>query len=147
MPRQVCGWSFSDLADAMSKLSVGVGAGLAFWLVVAPWHPERSLAQSFSVTDYDTELRLCRNGAEAKEKLIHCSNVLTGTKNRVALEIAHNPLGHSLMELGPFSDAAQQFSEVIRLNPNIAGYYDNRRNAYQQLKDFDLAMNDANKAI
>jgi tetratricopeptide (TPR) repeat protein len=73
--------------------------------------------------------------------------VLTGTKNQVSLEIAHNTLGHALIELERFSDAVQQFSEVIKLNQNIAGYYDNRRNAYQQLKDFDLAMNDANKAI
>ena len=127
----------------MSKVSVGAGAGLAFCLMAAgPW-AEISHAQS----DSAAELHLCRNASMAQEKLVHCTNVLTGTKNRVALEIAHNTLGHALMELERFSDAMQQFSEVITLNPKIAGYYDNRQNAYRRLGQFALAMADANKAI
>ena len=127
----------------MAKFRGATWTGLALCLITALLSAEISYAQF----DSAAELHLCRNASEAQEKLLHCTNVLTSTKNRAALEIAHNTLGHALMELEHFSDAVQQFSEVIKLNPKIAGYYDNRQNAYRRLKQFDLAMADANKAI
>ena len=63
------------------------------------------------------------------------------------LEIAHNKLGHALMDAKDFAGAAAEFSQAIAVNSKIAGYYDNRRMAYQHLGKFAEAMQDANKAV
>ena len=104
-----------------------------------------SSAESQSISNDD--LHLCRNSKDVQAIILHCSNVLAGAKSRVALEIAHNKLGHAMMEQGRFSEAVTQFSEVIKLNPKIAGYFDNRRMAYQKSKLFTDAMADANTAV
>jgi tetratricopeptide (TPR) repeat protein len=51
------------------------------------------------------------------------------------------------MEVGRFSEAAQDFTFVIRYEPRVAGFYDNRQNAYRRSGQFDLALLDANMAI
>jgi clan AA aspartic protease (TIGR02281 family) len=51
------------------------------------------------------------------------------------------------MEAKRFIEAARDFSSVIDLNPSIAGYYDNRQNAYRSAGHFEQAMSDANRAI
>ncbi len=51
------------------------------------------------------------------------------------------------MELKNYQDAIQDFSNVIRINPRIAGYFDNRQNAYRAAKLYNQALNDANTAI
>jgi hypothetical protein len=43
------------------------------------------------------------------------------------------------MALNRFVEAANDFTVVIRLNPKIAGYYDNRQNAFKALGRLDRA--------
>ena len=51
------------------------------------------------------------------------------------------------MELGRFKDAIDDFSFVIAHEPKIAGYYDNRENAYRQSGMLEQALKDANTTI
>ena len=75
----------------------------------------------------------CSMHTPASARLESCSAVISQTKDRVLLERAFNRRGHANVELGQYDAAVKDFSNVIRLNPRIAGYYDNRRNAYRLL--------------
>ncbi len=46
-----------------------------------------------------------------------------------------------------YSQAIQYFSRAIASNPNLAVYYVSRSQVYRQLKQWQLAMNDAHKAV
>jgi tetratricopeptide (TPR) repeat protein len=93
------------------------------------------------------ELHLCRNSTTPSDKIAHCSNVITGRASTPALVTAHNTRGLALVELGRFKDAIDDFSSVIAHEPKIAGYYDNRENAYRQSGMLEQALKDANTAI
>ena len=94
-----------------------------------------------------SELRQCTNSKDANEKVNHCSNVINQSTSNASLVIAHNTRGLALMEIGRFAEAADDFTFVIRYEPRVAGYYDNRQNAYRRNGQLDLALLDANTAI
>ena len=100
-----------------------------------------------SRSDPSSELHLCRNSQDAADKIAHCSNVIVQSSNVSALVTAHNTRGLALMDTGRFSEAVDDFTFVIRHEPQIAGYYDNRQNAYRRSGRLDDALKDANKAI
>jgi predicted aspartyl protease len=89
---------------------------------------------------------MCRNSNDAADKIAHCSNVIAHSSNVSALVTAHNTRGLALMDAGRFSEAVDDFSFVIRREP-IAGFYDNRQNAYRRSGRLDEALKDANEAI
>lgn len=64
-----------------------------------------------------------------------------------ALVTAHNTRGLALMEIGRFNDAIEDFTFVIQRSPKIAGYFDNRQNAFRRSGRLDDALQDANEAI
>ena len=97
--------------------------------------------------DTSTELHACRNSKDAADRIAHCSNVITISRSVPALVTAHNTRGLALVEVGRFREAIDDLSFVIAREPNVAGFYDNRQNAYRQSKMFDEALDDANKAI
>jgi uncharacterized protein len=100
-----------------------------------------------SQSDPSTELHLCRNSQDAAGKIAHCSNVIAQSSNVSALVTAHNTRGLALMDTSRFSEAVDDFTFVIRHEPQIAGYYDNRQNAYRRSGRLDDALKDVNKAI
>ncbi len=51
------------------------------------------------------------------------------------------------MDAGRFGEAVDDFTFVIRHEPQIAGFYDNRQNAYRRSGRLDDALKDANTAI
>jgi Flp pilus assembly protein TadD len=51
------------------------------------------------------------------------------------------------VDAGRFSEAVDDFTFVIRHERQIAGFYDNRQNAYRRSGRLDDALNDANEAI
>lgn len=53
--------------------------------------------------------------------------------------------GNKLFAAKDFTGAAQKFSEAINLEPTNHVLYSNRSGAYASLKDFDKALEDANK--
>lgn len=96
---------------------------------------------------YSSELRLCRNSPAAPDRIAHCSNVIGQTARAGAQVTAHNTRGLALMEVGRFNEAVDDFTFVIQRSPPIAGYYDNRQNAYRRSGRLDEALKDANEAI
>ena len=79
--------------------------------------------------------------------MAHCSNVIAQSSNVSALVTAHNTRGLALMDAGRFGEAVDDFTFVIRHEPQIAGFYDNRQNAYRRSGRLDDALKDANEAI
>ena len=69
------------------------------------------------------------------------------SRDPALLERTFNRRGHANMALHRFQDAADDFTEVIRLNPKIAGYYDNRQSAYRSMGRPAQALQDANAAV
>ena len=49
--------------------------------------------------------------------------------------------------LADFGEAVDDFTFVIKYEPGIAGFYDNRQNAYRRNEQLNDALNDANEAI
>ncbi|MGH6796724.1 MAG: trypsin-like peptidase domain-containing protein [Methylocella sp.] len=92
-------------------------------------------------------LEQCWKAKQATDKIQYCSVVVLHSSNPRALERAFNRRGLAYMEVNRFADAASDFTAVIRLNPKIAGYYDNRQNALKALGQLDEALNDTNTAV
>ena len=113
--------------------------------------PQRTTMGAFESTtpqnNPSVELRLCRNSSAAADKIAHCSNVIAQSNNVSALVVAHNTRGLALMDVGRFSDAVDDFTYVIGREPRIAGFYDNRQNAFRRSGRLDDALRDANEAI
>ena len=87
------------------------------------------------------------NLKDPNEKIDYCSRVIGQSRGVSALIKAHNTRGLAFLEVGRFVEAAQDFTFVIRYEPRVAGFYDNRQNAYRRSGLFDLALGDANMAI
>src|SRR5271165_1615604 len=98
--------------------------------------PQPSMTGAFEATnsqsDPPAELHLCRNSNDAADKIEHCSNVIAQSSNVSALVTAHNTRGLALMGAGRFGEAVDDFTFIIRHEPQIAGFYDNRQNAYRR---------------
>ena|SRR5208282_3423058 len=113
--------------------------------------PQPPMTEAFEATnsqsDPSTELHLCRNSNDAADKITHCSNVIAHSTNVSVLVTAHNTRGLALMDASRFSEAIDDFTFVIRHEPQIAGFYDNRQNAYRRSGRLDDALKDANEAI
>ncbi len=89
----------------------------------------------------------CRNAPAPALKVEHCSIVISRSTDRKMRERAFNSRGHAYMALNRFAEAVNDFTAVIRLNPKVAGYYDNRQNAFKALGRLDDALADANIAV
>ena len=103
-------------------------------------------AQSIE-SDLPTELHLCRNSNVVDDKIAHCSNVIARSNNASALVTARNTRGLALMDAARFQEAVADFTFVVKRNPKIAGFFDNRQNAYRRSGLFQQALSDANRAI
>jgi len=97
--------------------------------------------------DFGLLLEQCGKSKVQAEKIEYCSFVISRSSDRNILERAFNRRGLAYMDLQRFAEAARDFTEVIKLNPRIAGYFDNRQNAYKAMGRLSDALNDANKAI
>ena len=90
---------------------------------------------------------LCIKAQSAFQKVERCSAAIATSRDRKRLERAYLRRGNAFIELNRFADAVDDFSELIRINPNVAGYYDNRLNALRSLGRYDEALRDANATI
>jgi tetratricopeptide (TPR) repeat protein len=99
------------------------------------------------VGDVPFSMDQCRIAKEPAVKVEQCSTLISKSADPKILEKALNRRGHAYMGLKRFAEAANDFTAVIRLNPRIAGYYDNRQNALRALGRLDDALADANKAV
>ena len=95
----------------------------------------------------NTAIAQCGKSKIDAERLDACSIVISATRNPVLLERAYNRRGHANMALSRYEAAANDFTQIIRLNPRVAGYFDNRQNAYRSFGRMDSALADANEAV
>jgi tetratricopeptide (TPR) repeat protein len=91
--------------------------------------------------------RNCVRAAAATDKIESCSGVIERSRRPKELERAYLRRGNALVELKRFQEAVHDFSALIKLNPRIAGYYDNRARAYWELGLFADALVDANATV
>jgi tetratricopeptide (TPR) repeat protein len=95
----------------------------------------------------DTAWRPCKEAISPQEKVEACSRTISQTRDKRLLERARNRRGLAYVALGQFDHAIEDFSQVIRLNDKIAGYFDNRLNAYRLKGDAVSALKDADSAV
>jgi S1-C subfamily serine protease len=119
----------------VSQINISVGVAILVG-VLAPG----SMAQADA-------LHACLSANGAFEKIDTCSVVIRGSRQREKLERAFLRRGNAYVEVGRFGDAVNDFSALIRINPRVAGYYDNRQNALRSMGLFQAALGDANTAI
>ena len=142
--RQACQYNTDCIRERQTE---EIAAFRAAGVPISPFD-STSPQQSFDFQyDAATELRQCVNTKDPNEKIDHCSRVIGQSRGIAALITAHNTRGLALLEVGRFVEAAQDFTFVIRYQPRVAGFYDNRQNAYRRSGQFDLALGDANMAI
>jgi tetratricopeptide (TPR) repeat protein len=89
----------------------------------------------------------CSRANTAFEKVDLCSVVILHSRQAQQLERAYLRRGNAYLELSRFADAVNDFDSLIRIDPKIAGYYDNRQRALKSLGRFGEALNDANMTI
>ena len=89
----------------------------------------------------------CLKAETAIEKIEQCSTVLSHSRQRNQLERAYLRRGNAFVELNWFADAVNDFTALIRLNPRVAGYYDNRQNALKSIGLLGKALDDANMTV
>jgi S1-C subfamily serine protease/uncharacterized protein len=142
--RQACQY---DVDCIRARQMEEIAAFRAEGVPISPFDSSPSQQPFVSQYDAATELRQCVNAKDPNEKIDHCSRVIGQSRSIGALTTAHNTRGLALMEIGRFAEAAQDFTFVIRYEPRVAGFYDNRQNAYRRSGQFDLALLDANMAI
>ncbi|MDR0628540.1 MAG: tetratricopeptide repeat protein [Treponema sp.] len=53
----------------------------------------------------------------------------------------------TLANQGEYESAIADFTEAVRLNPNLAAAYNNRGNAYKDKEDYDRAIADYEAAL
>lgn len=91
--------------------------------------------------------RSCVGAAMAEEKIARCGEAIRSEGDPRRLERAYLRRGNAFAESGRFAEAVEDFSALVRLNPAIAGYYDNRGRALKELGRFSEALRDALIAV
>lgn len=91
--------------------------------------------------------KLCSKSKEATLKLDTCNTIINVTRDKALLERAYVGRGNANMELHNYANAVNDFTGAIRLNPRVAGYYDDRLNALIHLGRYQDALMDANSAV
>lgn len=89
----------------------------------------------------------CRRGAEPGAAIAACSSLIAASRDARVLERAHNLRGLAYEATGQFQLAVDDATEVIRRDPKVAGFFDNRARAYRGLGRSDLALKDADMAV
>ena len=108
---------------------------------------EAEAAQKAKAEQQARAVELCRQASERTAIISNCSIVIGVSSDQKSLERAYNRRGMAEEQIGEFTLAVTDYSNVIRLNPTIAGYYDNRMRAYKGAGQLNLALQDANTAV
>ena len=119
------------------RLAVSSLAALASACVVA------GPAWAGSPRDLAAATESCKKASDKQDVIASCSTVIALSHDPRLLERAYNRRGFANEAIGQFNGAVDDYSQVIRLDPKIAGYYDNRMRAYKALGLLDLALKDS----
>jgi S1-C subfamily serine protease len=98
-------------------------------------------------TSHAEAFSACLRAKIAFEKIERCSVVIRHSRRAGQLERAYLKRGNAYVEINRFADAVNDFTSVIKINPTIAGYYDNRQYALKSMGRLREALDDANTAI
>ena len=97
--------------------------------------------------DFAAAVGQCKKASDKEEVIASCSIVIAQSHDPRLLERAYNRRGMANEATAQFDGAVRDYSQVIRLDPKIAGYFDNRMRAYKALGQLDLALKDADTAV
>jgi tetratricopeptide (TPR) repeat protein len=117
------------------KFTVAIGFAIVIGHVVS------------SSTSSANEFSACLRANSASEKIELCSLVIRHSKQARQLERAYLRRGNAYTEVNRFADAVRDFTALIRINPTVAGYYDNRQYALRSMGRLREALDDANTTI
>jgi tetratricopeptide (TPR) repeat protein len=117
------------------KFTVAIGFAIVIGYVVS------------SSTSSADEFSACLKANSASEKIELCSLVIRHSRQARQLERAYLRRGHAYAEAGRFADAVRDFTALIRINPTVAGYYDNRQYVLRSMGRLREALDDANTTI
>ena len=92
-------------------------------------------------------LDICRAAKQAAEKVYYCTIAIQHTSDRRVLEKLFLRRGNSYLELNRYEDAARDFTNLVEINPTVAGYFDNRLIALRALGLNKEALADANAEV
>ena len=113
-PRRMRGGHDMKLIFCAGIAVLGLAEVLAFPSLAAP---------------LQADLTSCFSNGPAEARVGACTSVIEAAPSKAALARALDARGLSLQALGRNEDAVADFSTLIRLVPNVAGYYDNRQSA------------------
>jgi tetratricopeptide (TPR) repeat protein len=114
-----------------------------FTILLVCLAPMQGYAAQENRIDYDN----CRKATVATDKVALCTLALQTTSDRELRQRIFLRRGNSFQELERYHEAIRDYSELIKLDPKVAGYYDNRKTALQSLGRYAEAMQDADMAI
>ncbi len=84
---------------------------------------------------------------QPEQVIAACTEAKNAHKTKGSYERALNRLGLAYSRLNKKEEALRAFSELIASDNTSAGYYDNRREVYRSLRQWDTALSDANAAV
>ncbi len=129
----------------MSRLFTLRRAFASFAAVAAAW-VSLGLARA-DTRDLAAATDTCKKAADKQVVIASCSTVISLSHDPRLLERVYNRRGMANEATGQFNGAVNDYSQVIRLDPRVAGYYDNRMRAYKALGLLDQALADSNTAV
>jgi tetratricopeptide (TPR) repeat protein len=145
--RHIARFEDMEMRSAALLLPYKIGRRLSSGVLCALALSEGTVDVNATQSDPSSEIHLCRNSANAADKIAHCSNVISHSTRVATLVTAYNSRGLALTEIGRFGDAIADFNFVISHSPRIAGFSDNRQTAHRLSGQLEQALADANKAI
>jgi tetratricopeptide (TPR) repeat protein len=93
------------------------------------------------------EFSACLKANSPSEKIERCSLVIRHSRQARQLERAYLRRGNAYAGVGRFAEAVSDFNRLIKINPTVAGYYDNRQYALKSMGLLREALDDANTTI
>jgi lipoprotein NlpI len=127
-------WKTDPLGGKMRNSIVLMILGM---VAVLPAHGQRN-----------NDVELCKTETNVDSALSHCTAAINSVGlSTESLATTFHFRGDAYMAKGNLDLAIQDFSQAIRLNPNLAEAFNNRGNAYAQKHDYDRAIQDLNEFI
>lgn len=95
----------------------------------------------------DDAMSACRHAGDLSQRVIGCTTIIERSHDRKSLLRAYNTRGLALCDLDRCAEAVTDFDQVVRLEPSIAGYFDNRARALRAAGRLDEAIAASDHAI
>lgn len=92
-------------------------------------------------------LKTCLSDKDPGVRVETCSRLIASTSDTKSLERSLNSRARAYRQLGKNENALRDFNRLIEVNPNVAGYYDNRLYTLKDIGRPEDALADANTAV